>query len=278
MKFDLVILLTGQSNALGVGGWCDMADFNDRSDANIYGYNSNTRSWGIFDLRCDIGSKLPQHQCLAFHFAKQYTSSNPHHTVGIIVCGEAGVGICRWIKPQQMLQRSSVNKCDTGDIYTRSVTMVNTALKFVENSEIDVILWHQGENDFDESTTYYYSRLNTVVSQYRSECFTNENVLFIAGELLHNNDIWAFNRQNIALHCFNEDPDARCRCAKTKNLSSNVAYGDYLHFSSEGHRAMGRRYYETYCDIKRLGNSSSTLWKDMRRFFSSLYYFLRNRC
>ena len=265
MYIDHIVLLTGQSNAMGCGGRFDSYEKMDSTHADIYGFDAYTSKWVEFDLRNRVGGKAQHDQCLAFHYAKRYIADNPGSSVGIIVSGEAGQSISRWVLPQNGLQYS-VNKQDTGDHYALSVAMVTNALSDVKNNKIHAVLWHQGESDYDESNTYYINRLHAVIKQYRSEDFSTNNLPFITGELIHNDDLWAFNKQNVALISLNEGTFVNVVCVRTRFLCGNYIAEDIIHFSSSGHRQLGSLYYDAYTSIY---PSTHSWYSKTRLFFCS---------
>ena len=191
--FDYIILLTGQSNALGVGGCYNPYNLDDQPDNRIWGYVSGQDYWTIFDLRLQIGSKKPYNQCMAFHYAKRLLRDNPHWKIGIIISGLSGQSITRWIVPYNCncpcghLQPSVIGKRDKGDIYAWSLLMVNNALHHCTNeTHVNTIMWHQGESDCMETQMWYYERLCKVFEQYKSNEWFHEDSMFMCGQLYEN--------------------------------------------------------------------------------------------
>lgn len=242
---DVVFLVTGQSNSQGWGGLYEPFNPEDESDNRIFGWNMEENAWVIFDLEKPIGTKPIGLQCFAFHFAKQYLKAFPDKKIGFVVNGLGGQAICRWTKPHGVSVPSvDMHKEDVGDLYDDSVHCVNMALKNAGVDKIDGVLWHQGEADYLESYEYYTERLEKVISQYREEPFGHKDLAFIAGELIHNSDEWAYNKQNFVLQTLNDNEDKFVRCASTKHLPANG--DDLVHFATESHRMMGRLYYDQY--------------------------------
>lgn len=235
LSLDFIILLTGQSNALGVGGTYDQLCEDDQPDNRIYGYNYANDTWNIFDLRNAVGSKKMYHQCLAFHYAKKMLKTNPNWTIGIIICGRNGQSITRWVKPYTCKCASShllpsllwtYGKQDRGDIYDMSVLMVNAALAHCdENTCVNMIMWHQGESDFMETHMWYYQRLTKVINQYKKEVWFGESGEFICGQLLENG---ITDKMNYVLSMF-----------KLLNYTSLNLYTDSydgIHFNNNSYR------------------------------------------
>ena len=207
--FDHIVFLTGQSNAVGYGGFYDPSNIEDEKDPNIFGYNVKLNCWEVFDLQKAFGAKKENYQCMAFHYAKEYLKQHPNSKIGIIICGKANESIIRWVVPYKcvcaknhLAQSVIFNKTDIGDIYTFSTMMIKNALEHTMNKSIDIIMWHQGESDYMEKNLWYYPRIRKVIRQYLSESFVNKNTYFLCCELLFNG---LTNKQNKSLLSLNVD-------------------------------------------------------------------------
>ncbi len=240
---DFVILLTGQSNSQGFGGYYDSTNIDDTIHPNIYSWNIDDSSWELADLQKHMGTKPYGYQCLAFHFAKQLLLDQPSLKIGILVYGMGSQSISRWSIPNISLPSSKNNsKIDTADIYYDTCIQITQALSLTKNSKLNCVLWHQGEADWNESHIYYERRLLNVINQYRCQDFSQPNIPFICGELSkHHLLSW---KQNHVLKSLNSNLDPYSRCAFTKNFDH--ALNDPIHFSSQSHREMGKSYYEQY--------------------------------
>tara|TARA_B100001094_G_scaffold271714_1_gene277140 strand:- start:232 stop:2727 length:2496 start_codon:yes stop_codon:yes gene_type:complete len=249
---DVVILLTGQSNSQGMGGFYDPINPEDQVHNNIYAWNIEEACWDIADLDNNMGTKPLGYQSLGFHFCKHYLNDHPGVKLGLIVSGMGGQSICRWSRPNLKFPSSNNSwKIDTADLYEESCDAVREALEITGKQKLDLILWHQGEADWNETHTYYDCRINSVINQYRNEEFGSTELPFICGELLKNNSF--ASKQNEVLVKFNNNTDPYSRCAFTKNFSHSSE--DFIHFSSQGHRDMGLAYYDQFKMIK--------YWKDL---------------
>tara|TARA_B100001094_G_C18191848_1_gene807842 strand:+ start:130 stop:858 length:729 start_codon:yes stop_codon:yes gene_type:complete len=235
---DRIFFVTGQSNSQGVGGTVNPFDDRDQIDNRIYSWNMRENKWEIANLFAEIGSKPVCNQCFAFHFAKAYVQQYPTHRVGLIVCGFPSTSISAWTVPSnQVILPPSIhlNKVDTGLFFWNSLQTIYTALQHHQNNHIDGILWHQGENDCYESYEYYYFRIMYIINCYRHYFGM---IPFIVGELL---DSWVTNKQNVVLRYLPVYPLVRCaRSGKCQNT------GDGVHLSTEGHRWMGKEYFNQY--------------------------------
>ena len=232
--FDKIILLTGQSNAIGQFSGNKIINYD--SDDRIYAYNINKNLWIQFQYNTEIGSKPTNNECFAYYFAKRYLHDYPQHTVGIIVFGQAATPISHWIVPNLYLSPSSIqNNYDNGVIFHHMNYHMHNALDCIKNKYINIILWHQGENDVNETNMYYFERLQALISQFRCSKLCNKNLKFIAGELKS-------GKQNIALNMLNYDNDKNTACAYTSFIDSV----DNVHFTCNGFCQVGYQYYYTY--------------------------------
>ena len=233
-RFNKLILLTGQSNALGQfsGDKIIKHDFDER----IYVYNITKNAWVQFKHDTEIGNKPIYNECFAFYFAKRYLQDRPHHKIGIIVFGQAATSISNWIVPNSHLSSSVVsNNYDTGVIFHYINYHTHNALELIKNKYINIVLWHQGENDLNETNMYYFERLQALITQFRCSKLCNNKMIFIAGELKS-------GKQNIALNMLNYDKDKHTACAYTSFIESV----DNVHFTSNGFCQVGYQYYYTF--------------------------------
>jgi hypothetical protein len=239
---DVVFLVTGQSNSQGWGGFYEHDHPKDQMDSGIFSWNIDERVWEIANMEKHMGTKPPYNQCFAFHFAKMYRNKYPKTKVGLIVSGLGGQSIARWTQHDSKIPVSKHDwKSDTGDLYDSSILCSKEALTTCKKKEIDAVLWHQGETDWDENSEYYKIRLRNMIVNYRIDIGTTDTP-FIAGELIKAHPFTS--KQNTVLRELNDLSDKNTRCAYTKNLEH--APGDFLHFNTESHREMGELYFDQY--------------------------------
>jgi len=186
-----VILVTGQSNALGA----ETLPFNpydpelDSPVRRVYAHSSN--GWGIAGLRqiwdrgwyprSDIGGQPANN--FAFHFAKRLVKLDAGAVVGIIMVTQPGAGISFWDK--------------NGSFYSEINRRVRSALaELPGNARVRGILWHQGETDF-YSTDYYRDRLNGLIGNFRSQDWFARDGIFMASDLASIGDDVHFNAQSL---------------------------------------------------------------------------------
>lgn len=233
---DVVFLVTGQSNSQGTGGYYDPTNEDDAMNENILSWNIHDKSWDVASLERYMGTKPLLSQCFAFHFAKKYIKRFPDKKIGLVVCGAPGQSICRWSHTEY--PRSTNAKKDIGDIFDKTVIYMKEAMGKSKAHHVEGILWHQGESDYNETHAYYRHRLKHVITEYRR--MFHKNTLFIAGEVLKQNDT---HKQNTVLRELNHNNDVLTRCAFSKNLEH---CGDALHFNTQSHRDLGDMYFEQY--------------------------------
>lgn len=231
MYLDCVILITGQSNALGYNTKLVNEDIDDR----ILIFNINRKNWEIYK---DIN------YCFGYSFAKTYVNKHKKRKIGIIIVGGLGQSICNWVKNKEdELYRSNSCKIDTGILMELSIMNTEEAMcQLTGKNTIDCILWHQGEADYNESNLYYYWRLKRIIDRYRKEIWANDKTPFIAGELMKGE----YDNQNTALKALNYDKDEASGCIECQYLEGS----DSIHYDTTSHEVMGILYYKKYRKLK----------------------------
>ncbi len=229
-----VILVTGQSNALGA----ETVPFDpfdpdlDSPVRRVYAYSEN--GWGIAGLqqiwdqgwypRGDIASEPANN--FAFHFGKSLVRKNANAVVGIIMVTAPGAGIQFW-DPD-------------GDFFDQINSRVTDALNALpRNVKVNGILWHQGETDF-YSTNFYRDRLQNLISNFRAQSWLDRDAVFVCGETLN-------SPVNANLRALNTDGDAKTGCVSANGLQS---IGDDVHFDAASLRTLGSRYSDKYQSLK----------------------------
>ena len=282
---NFIIALSGQSNSQGLNSSYDPTNKADQPDSRIFGWNPVLSQWQIADLNTDsLGFNylfFKQHgrQCLAFHFAKRLIESNPNIRPGIINLGMSGATIAFWAKWKQGDKWYQVSQLKVasyegtpcfGDGHTRNIGylydthlfQINAALQKLNkpNRFVNVICWHQGEQDPDPSG-YLYDSLSLVITQYFND-LKNLGYLdttrfgFIAGSTTGSYALIAPNTAsvNVQLDLLNHDSKTYTKEVDATDLERN-AYGpdgvtpDLLHFTAESQRRLGRRYFNAYRSI-----------------------------
>lgn len=242
---NIVILLTGQSNSLGVGGVHEPYNVEDFPVDGILGWNCMTGSWQ--QARLDdwsLGLKPPGLQCCGFHFARYLKRRYPKATIGLVVIGEGGQSITRWSKA-----------VGSGDIFDASIGYVDAALKNSYAGSISCILWSQGQADHAMEDSAYRACLRNVIDQYRNAPFCYMKTPFISCELPGKRYYLDIDKQTNAIRDLDRDADSKTISIKAGNLDT----ADPWHFSTKSHRELGRRFLMAWAWIMR-GNKGPRLF------------------
>lgn len=224
-----VVLLTGQSNALGAHTQAGYNATLDAPNTKVWAYTSD--GWKVASLWQDWyftwprgGQSAPSNNLL-LHFGKQVVAQDSHRVVGFILTSAPGQAISHWDQ-------------GTG-FYEEVKRKVETALgQLPQKTKLDGILWHQGETDYGD-TNYYSQKLDQLISNFRNEYWFSADRPFICGETI----AAPVNRRLMML---NTDGDANTGCVAAAGLPARDAN---IHFSTEGLRTLGTRYGTKYIQM-----------------------------
>ena len=238
-----VVLITGQSNALGSQTVFDLV-----LDAPVDRFFAYTdEGWRPATLRqvWDLGSHPliglgdDPHNNFGFHFGKTLVSQSNNRVAGIILVTAPGEGISHW---------------DADSFFFRKIrNKVLLALnELPHKTGVDGILWHQGETDWVSdgsndpdledfpSNDYYSDRLWSLISNLRVESWYDAERPFICGET-------ARSPVNSRLNALNRDSDRWTACVPGEGLPTWDE--EAVHFSAEGLRQLGTNYAEVYLQM-----------------------------
>ena len=242
---NIVFLVTGQSNSLGVGGVYEAWNPEDSPEEGVLGWNCMEGRWQTARLDdFSLGMKPPNLQCFGLHFAKYFKRRYPKANVGIVVVGEGGQSISRWSKA-----------IGSADIFDASVAVTRAALACSWASSISGILWSQGQADHTLEPNMYRAILRGVIDQYRACEFCDCNTPFVACELPGKKYDFSQETQIDALRALDRDSDENTIVIKSSNLETS----DFWHFSTASHRELGRRFLMGWARILR-GNKQPRVW------------------
>jgi len=224
-----LVLVTGQSNALGAG-----TDYNASLDApNRRAFAFTNEGWQVANLRqvWDLRWHPRNHpetdpsNNFALHFGKKVAEQDSQRVVGFILITAPGAGISHWDKG--------------GDFYPQIRNKVLDAInQLPQKSAIDGILWHQGESD-GRDEQYYTDALYGLISDLRAEPWVASDAAFICGET-------KIRSVNNRLNGLNRDSDPNTACVRGEDLSTR---GDDRHFDAAGLRTLGSRYADAWVRI-----------------------------
>ena len=127
---------------------------------------------------CIRDSSRTPYNNFAFHFAKTVVQNDPSRVVGIIVAGAPGEGIKHW---------------DANSPFSQLVESKVLAALNAQGvkSEIDGVIWHQGETDWQFNGTsdidataaeradpsYYPNKLNALITRFRGKNWFDPNTV-----------------------------------------------------------------------------------------------------
>jgi len=254
-----LILVTGQSNAQGAATDVSLAVL-DAPNNRVFAFTDED-GWQVADLRQHwdgpnqirhpgnnalIFANNTPHNNFALHFGKALVALDSRRVVGFVLATAPGAGIRQWRKGSSF--------------YNSLSNKAMTALNASNKTSFDGILWHQGETDFlyegtaDVTATaaervapnYYPDQLYTLINNLRQEpWFSTTTPVFICGETQKTSANPApVNRRLLAL---NSDSDRHTGCVSSDGLQTT----DGIHFDASALREIGKRYANTYIELKR---------------------------
>ncbi|MBO0320963.1 sialate O-acetylesterase [Muricauda sp. CAU 1633] len=159
-------------------------------------------------------------------------------SVIIIPCGHGGTGF-------------SDNMWNKGDaLYNDAVSRVKYVQDKFQNSELQAILWHQGEIDVHNKS--YERQLGNFINDIRED-LNAENVPFILGGMVPywvSQDKSRLNQQKKIAGIKDKlciigyaDPSSPVVIEKENNKI------DEIHFDADGQRELGKRYFNEYLNL-----------------------------
>ncbi len=221
-----LVLVTGQSNALGAGTGYD--EFLDAPNPNVLAYTD--LGWQVADLNQvwdrdwhpRNNPNTPPSNNFSLHFGKRVVEKSPDRVVGFILLTSPGSRISEW-GPESELFIQIRNK-------------VSQAINELPDvSRLSAILWHQGESDSSDSDAYG-AALYDLINRFRSEPWFGGGRPFVCGET-------AGAPVNNQLNRLNTDADPWTACVEGEGLAV-IAGTD--HFNAASLRTIGQRYGDAY--------------------------------
>ena len=224
-----LVLVTGQSNALGSGTAFD--EFLDAPNNHVMAFTNN--GWEIANLNqiWDLNwfprthPNTPPSNNFGFHFGKHVANQAPGRVVGIILLTAPGQPISHWDRDSQFFNQ-------TRDKVSRAIN------ELPNKSQLDAILWHQGESDGADRDEYGEALYN-LIERFRSEPWFGNDRPFICGETAES----PVNRQLARL---NSDADEWTACVAAEGLP---VLPNTNHFNAESLRTLGARYGNAYLEL-----------------------------
>lgn len=227
-----LILLTGQSNALGANTAYDSSL--DSPDNRVFAFTSTGWQRANLNQIWDRGwhprnnPDTDPSNNLLLHFGKRVVSRDSNRVVGFILVSAPGAPIANWDYNGEFYQAVSARVLDA----------IN---QLSHKSQLDGILWHQGETDAQD-TPLYGSKLYALISNLRSENWFSNGRPFICGEIAKRGGV------NNQLNRLNTDGDSSTACVSAAGVETKF---DNSHFTAVGLREIGRRYGDRYFQMTR---------------------------
>lgn len=238
-----VVLITGQSNALGSETTFDPVL--DQPVDRVFAYTDN--GWQPASLRqvWDLGWHPARgldgdpHNNFGFHFGKSVVSQRSDRVIGLILVTAPGEGISHW----------DIDGFFFNKIRNKALLALNA---LPHKSGVDGILWHQGETDWGKSGTsdpdfeefqpddFYSDRLWRLINNFRTETWFESDRPFICGET-------ARSPINNRLNALNRDRDNWTACVPGEGLPTYDV--EAVHFSAAGLRQLGANYADVYLQM-----------------------------
>ena len=241
-----VFIVPGQSNMLPTTG----ASWDSNPDA----YPNGTLQWGRFipNINTLMSATIPlEHwgmnvssgfgRGITMRFANRLKAQYPNVTIVFIPVADGGTGF----------SDGSWNKGDVN--YEDMVLRTNTCLSENPSFILKGMLWHQGEDDRNDSGTYQASLLQFNTDWRNDITQANSTTPFVCGGLLP-----AFQDGNAGVQAVNDVietvPSLINYSGYADSRLPTVLTGyDGVHFDSDSSLLLGDRYYEAY--INALNNN-----------------------
>jgi len=224
-----LVLVTGQSNALGAGTAYD--EYKDAPDNRVLAYTNNGWQTANLNQVWDRGwfprnnPNTDPYNNFSIHFGKRLAQRRNDRVIGFILLSAPGQKISHWE--------------NDGQFYNEIRNKVSRAINEVPHkSRLDGILWHQGESD-GQDRIEYSDALYRLIANFRSEPWFDFDLPFICGET-------ANSPVNNQLRKLNRDSDYWTACVAAEGLP--VLPGT-SHFDANSLRTLGQRYADKFIDL-----------------------------
>lgn len=222
-------LMVGQSNMAGRGFLSDVEPIREKGLFSL-------RGGRFFPLWEPVNYDRPFAGVgLMPMFAKLYKADNPEESVGLIPCADGGTKLEQW-------------KIDDV-LFDYAIACAKIAQK---NSEIEAIVWHQGESDSKGENAQNYKERFLVMMEEMKKRLGLESVPVIVGGL---GDYLAPQEAYADYHVINKQMQELARenrgyyYVSAKGLTCNP---DNLHFNAVSIRKFGERYYKVFKEKRSL--------------------------
>jgi len=175
---------------------------------------------------------------LSGSFAAAWCKKNKSKEIGLIPCAENGASLDDWSQD--------------GPLFKHAIFQAQLAK---QSSNLDGILWHQGENEcFSGLYKLYHKKFSKIVSAFRRELNDPDIPVILGGigDYLGNGSFGQYfpehSEVNQALLDFSKK-EKNCYFVTASGLTANP---DGIHFNAVSQRIFGMRYFEAYHQRKHI--------------------------
>jgi hypothetical protein len=241
-------LMIGQSNMAGRGFLKDVPPIYDEHIKMLRNGRWQTMTEPINCDRPIAGVGL------AASFAAAWRLHNQECDIGLIPCADGGTSLDDWTVG--------------GALFDHAVQQAKLAQRI---SQLDGVLWHQGENDsFGGRAGRYVEKFSVIVEALRRELDSPHVPLVIGGlgDYLPDGRYGAYFSEytlaNKALHEY-AGSVPNCYYVTASGLTANP---DQLHFDAASQRKFGIRYFEALHQRKQITEPISDENESLQRIYS----------
>ena len=231
----------GQSNTHFGLGIDSLLDETDSRIQQLGRFDSNNYKIIPAKEPLDHHSKKPN--CIGFvlTFAKLYANVylDEDREIIIIPCGKSGSGFHN-------------NEWNQGNyFYADAVARTEFVLQNYPNSQLSAILWHQGEDDVNNTT--YQAQQDSFINEIRKN-LTAENVPFILGGMV---PYWVeqLPQRIITQAIIKETPKRITNTGYADPalpilIEADTNVSEAIHYTAAGLRELGVRYFLEYVELR----------------------------
>lgn len=243
-SYDVIAVL-GQSNAAGAGKGADPFG-KDAWDASVYQLGAFGPTSGVVLPGADpLMHPDPDFRAIGFGttFAKRYAADSGKDVLLVPVAAKS-----TGFTENHGLSWDTAYAGSGTSLYKLAVQQIRSALDANEGNRLAGILWLQGESDTSHmSGDEYKAHLTALVKGLRAEF---GDVPFLAGQMSQN---W------IAENPAQREPINKVHQSLPSTLPNAVFVpgpsglhnqGDPIHYSAEGQRELGKRFWEAFRNIR----------------------------
>jgi hypothetical protein len=181
-------------------------------------------------LHCGDGGTGNSNMGPAYAFGRAMADSLPKDTIGIIACGQSGVNIEYFMKNGSWNSGYRVPYPGGTNVWAWMLAKCKLAQ---QRGVLSGIILHQGESNSGQSD--WPTKVNSILNDLKNECNLDNNIPFVAGELLYGKSCSGHN--TIIAKIPTVVPNSYVASA-----DGLAGIGDEYHFSRDSYLKLGARY------------------------------------